>query len=234
MFSVTTILIALSWGILPAIFWLWFWLREDRMNPEPRRFIIISFVLGMITVPLVIPFQHYASKFLMGTGVILIVWALIEELAKLISAYIGGLRRRATNEPIDALIYLITTALGFAALENVLFLVGPISSGDIFLGFVTGNIRFIGTTLVHMVSSSVIGTAIALSFYRKQDIQVVYVIIGVVLAVALHALFNFFIIKTSTVGTFTVFLSIWIASVLVIILFEKIKQLKKTNTKPYV
>lgn len=233
MISPTTLLYALIGGILPALFWLWFWLREDRLHPEPRKFIMISFILGMIAVPLVIPLQHLASLYLIETSAILFAWAFIEEIAKFIAAYIGGIRRQAMDEPIDALIYLITPALGFAALENVLFILGPLSSGDIFLGFVTGNIRFIGTTLVHVVSSSIIGTAIALSFYRRQRVQIEYVTVGVFLAIALHALFNFFIIQTATGGVFVVFLGIWIAVVSVIIIFERVKRLTKSNIKPY-
>jgi len=233
MISIHALLLAVVWGILPATFWLWFWLREDRLHPEPRRFIIISFVLGMIAVPLVIPLQHLVSIWLIETTAIIFAWAVIEETAKFVAAYIGGIRRQAMDEPIDALIYLITPAIGFAALENVLFLLGPLSSGDIFLGFVTGNIRFVGTTLVHIVASSVIGTAIALSFYRKQRVQIEYVTVGVILAIALHALFNFFIMQSAIGGTFLIFLIVWIAVILVIILFERVKRLRKNNSKLY-
>lgn len=230
MVDTRTILFAVCAGILPALFWLWFWLREDRLHPEPRRFIVVSFILGMLAVPLVIPLQSMASAALATTGAVIFAWAAIEEIAKFIAAYIGGIRRQAMDEPIDALIYLITPALGFAALENVLFLIGPFSSGDIFLGFITGNIRFIGTTLVHVAASSIIGTAIALSFYRKQDIQIVYVTVGVFLAIVLHTLFNFFIIQSGSGGMFIVFLTVWVSIVSVILIFEKVKQLNKTSS----
>jgi len=231
MVTPTGILLAIIWGVLPALFWLWFWLREDHFHPEPQRLIIYSFILGMIAVPLVIPIQHLASVLLSGTTVVIVAWALIEEVAKLIAAYIGGLHRKAMNEPIDALIYMITPALGFAALENVLFLLGPLSGGDFFLGFVTGNIRFIGTTLVHVVASSIIGTSIAFSFYKKQNIQIAYVAVGAVLAIILHAIFNLFILNTQSGGMFLIFLVIWLAVVSIILLFEKVKRLKKPNPK---
>ncbi len=229
MITLNTILFASIAGILPALFWLWFWLREDRLHPEPRRFIIISFVLGMLAVPLVIPFQHIASLLFVETAAIIFAWAAIEEVAKFIAAYIGGVRRQAMDEPIDALIYLITPALGFAALENVLFLIGPLSSGDIFLGFITGNIRFIGTTLVHVVASSIIGTAIAFSFYRTQRVQVAYVTVGVFLAILLHALFNFFIMQAQAGGLFLIFFVVWIAIVSIIIVFEKVKNIQEVR-----
>jgi len=230
MISLSSVLIAIVAGILPALLWLWFWLREDRLHPEPRKIIIISFILGMVAVPLAIPLQHIASSLLIGTGAVLFAWAAIEEVLKLIAAFFGGLRRKAMDEPIDALIYLITPALGFAALENVLFLIEPISSGSVVIGFIAGNVRFLGTTLVHVVASSIIGTAIAFSFYKKQKIQEIYVVVGAMLAITLHALFNFHIMKARSGGVLTIFLLVWVAAFSIILIFEKVKKIKNNNS----
>jgi len=34
-------------GLLPALLWLWFWLRED-LHPEPRRILLLTFTAGMV------------------------------------------------------------------------------------------------------------------------------------------------------------------------------------------
>ena len=62
------------------------------------------------------------------------------------------------------MVYLITVALGFAALETGLFLMEPLSHGDISRGIITGNLRFMGAALIHTLSSAVVGYAIALSY----------------------------------------------------------------------
>ena len=36
--------IAFLAGLIPALFWLWFWLREDKAHPEPRALIATSFI----------------------------------------------------------------------------------------------------------------------------------------------------------------------------------------------
>src|SRR3989339_737850 len=55
--SINPFLIAFAGGVLPALVWLWFWLKQDRENPEPRGLITLSFVAGMAVVFFVLPVQ---------------------------------------------------------------------------------------------------------------------------------------------------------------------------------
>ncbi len=48
-------------GIVPALLWLWFWLKED-VHPEPLKMITLSFLGGMVAVVLVLPFQQLVLK----------------------------------------------------------------------------------------------------------------------------------------------------------------------------
>jgi RsiW-degrading membrane proteinase PrsW (M82 family) len=228
--SLSTLLYAALGGILPPLLWLWFWLKEDKARPEPRGRIFLSFAAGMAMVPLVIPFEKAALNiFGMGT-IAVIAWAIIEEVFKYIGAYFAALRSRYFDEPIDAMIYLITAALGFAAVENVFFLLGPLQDGDIFQSLITSNLRFLGATLLHTVSSAAVGSAIALSFYRRKKVRREYLLVGITLAVALHALFNLFIMKQTGVRMFFIFGFVWIAVIALIVFFEKVKRLRAAKT----
>ena len=119
MLSGETILYALLGGFIPTLLWLWFWRKED-IHPEPRRLILLAFVMGMLTIPFVIPIQKYTATIFSG-GLLVLIWAAIEEILKFSFAYFSVLRHKEMNEPIDEVIYMITIALGFAALENALF-----------------------------------------------------------------------------------------------------------------
>src|SRR6185436_19260214 len=94
-------------------------------------------------------------------------------------------------------IYLITAALGFAALENALFLVKPLAMGQNTVGLLTGQLRFLGSTLLHTVSSGILGIGLAISFYMKGFRRIWHITLGLILAIALHSVFNFFIIRNS-------------------------------------
>lgn len=226
MISFQTLLFALFGGILPALLWLWFWLKEDKKKPEPGGLIMLAFITGMIAVPFVLPFEKFVDTHFTGVTVI-VLWSLIEEVFKYGFAYFTVLRRKAMDEPIDAVIYMITVALGFAALENTLFLLNPIIDGNFINTVINGNLRFLGATLLHTLSSAMVGVAIALSFYRDKTLKNAYAFFGLILAILLHSLFNFFIIKESGEKILTVFFFVWVGIIILIFLFEKIKRVKK-------
>src|SRR3990167_316972 len=165
MISLETLIYAALGGILPALVWLSFWLREDRKNPEPNGLIVKTFLLGMFAVLLVLPFQKGVEMLIPGTTLVtLFLWAFFEETFKLSAGYFGGLHTVDDNEPIDPMIYMITAALGFVALENTLFILGPMIDGNVLESLVTGHMRFIGASLLHIVSSGFVGMALAFSF----------------------------------------------------------------------
>lgn len=222
------LLFALMGGVLPALFWLWFWLKEDKRNPEPRGFIILAFVAGMITVPLVIPLERIAEVYSYGS-VTLILWAAIEEVMKYGMGMLVVLRRKVVDEPLDPIIYMITIALGFAALENTFFLLNP--SLDLFGGLITGNLRFLGASLLHTLASAAVGLSLALSFYRQASVKWFYVSIGLTFAVVLHTLFNFFIINSNGEKILTVFAFVWFGIILLLLWFEKIKRITRLSIR---
>ena len=226
------ILYAFLGGVLPTIFWLWFWLKEDKLHPEPNKYIIYSFIFGIISAMLVLPFEELISNLIPGTGLITIAaLASSEELFKYFGAYFSALTKKYMDEPIDAVIYMITVALGFAALENSLFLISAIKSGgaEISRVMLVGNMRFIGATLVHTLCSGIIGLFIAMSFYKRKVLKKRFLLIGFILSAVLHTFFNFFIIKSEN-KIFLVFLAIWVAIIIMILFVEKVKHLRKRNS----
>ena len=222
------ILYAFLGGVLPTIFWLWFWLKEDKLHPEPKKYIAYSFIFGIFSALLVLPVETIISEFLTEASLILMAaLAFSEELFKYLGAYFSALTKKYMDEPIDAVIYLITVALGFAALENSLFLLSAIktSGTDLSNVVLVGNMRFIGATLLHTLCSGVIGLFIALSFYKRKALKKRYLLVGFILSVILHTFFNFFIIKSGG-GIFLVFLAIWVAIIMMILLIEKVKHMR--------
>lgn len=227
--EIQSILFAAIGGILPAMLWVWFWNREDKLHPEPKRLIILTFLAGMVTVALVIPMQKMALSLLVHTNLVVLAWAAIEEVAKFAVAYFVVLGRREVDEPIDFIIYMLTLALGFAAAENTLFLIDPISNSGVLDSVLTGNFRFLGATLLHVLTSSVIGVAMAFVFYRDKITKMFAATAGVILAVTLHGLFNFFILSSESGNLLHVFAFVWIGLIFLLLAFEKVKRLRKYN-----
>jgi len=218
-------------GIIPALLWLWFWLKEDEENPEPAGLLAIVFIMGMAAVMIVLPIQKFIQTQISSTDWQLVLWVCAEEIIKYIVVLIVLYKTNHIEEPIDWPIYLITAALGFAALENTLFLIKPLTLGQDVVGLMTSQLRFLGSTLLHTVSSGILGIALGISLHLKWLEKKIYLFIGLTLAIALHSTFNFFIIKVK-VGDGSYFLEIlkifgflWVVTIIVMLLYEKVRRM---------
>jgi len=228
--SPTIFSIAFVSGLVPALFWLWFWLREDRKNPEPYLLIAVTFIAGMAVVPLALPLQKLAIETYSGDNLIW-SWVIIEEVLKYAVAVAVILWNKAVDEPIDMIIYMITIALGFSALENILYLLIPLIEGDFLNSTLTGSFRFLGATLLHVLASGTVGVFLAFSFYKSNIMKICYGMIGLCMAIILHALFNFFIMDASGETILAVFLFVWIGIIMLFLVFEKVKHLESSSSR---
>ena len=227
----TTLGYAFVGGLLPSLIWLYFILKEDARHPEPRVLIALTFVAGMAVVPFVLPLEQYAREHLGSDAAIFTAWALVEEFLKYTAVALVILWRRAVDEAPDYVIYMITVALGFASAENMLFLVTPLAGGDLASGFFTNNVRFLGSTLLHVVASAAIGFALAFSTKFRAGGRIIAAALGLILAVALHAVFNLLIIQEGASNALSAFFFVWTAAVVFFAAFEVLKFFQYRN--PY-
>lgn len=194
--------------------------------------IALAFFGGMVAVAVVIPIEKFVQPYmpelvwLPAMTILFIAWAFIEEIVKFLAAWFTVLRRSEDDEPIDPVIYMVTTALGFAAAENTLFLLSPLAGSTVMQTLVTGNLRFVGATLLHVLSSAVIGLAIALAFYAKRNVRRRYAFMGVVVAGILHSCFNFFIVNTAEEHLLRTFAFVWIGIIVLLAALEFVKRIK--------
>lgn len=230
-YDTKSFLIAVAIGVIPTILWLLFWLKGDRIKGKPKGLFILSYILGGMMVLLVVPFQKFVYKFTGTAPIGIVALAAIEEFAKYWVINTVALKSKFVDRPIDFPMFLICGALGFAALENVFFILQPISTGNLLNGFITGNIRFLGATLLHAMSSGLFGVALGLGFYNNWKFKEIYVLGGFALAVLLHSAFNFFIINNNGGNMLEPLSFLWVVAILNILLFEKLKRMNNTNLK---
>ncbi|MEK7564340.1 MAG: PrsW family glutamic-type intramembrane protease [Patescibacteria group bacterium] len=219
------LLIAFLGGILPSLIWLWFWLKEDKKRSEPKGLLTIIFILGMLAVVCVLPIQRFIQAHTLANDWQIVYWAGAEEIIKYLAVLIIVYKTKYVDEPIEWPIYLITAALGFAALENTLFLIKPLATEGATVSLLTGQLRFLGATLLHTVSSGILGISLGMSFYLTGLKRLWHIFIGLVLAITLHTTFNFFIIKNNGSDFLKVFGFLWVITVVMMLLFEKVRRI---------
>jgi RsiW-degrading membrane proteinase PrsW (M82 family) len=206
--------IFIIFGLLPSLIWLLFYLRKD-VHPESNAMVLKIFFYGMIAAIiaalveigvsislafLAAPMTKTLIYFLFSEFIVI---ALVEECSKFLIIKQKVISHSEFDEPVDAMIYMIIIALGFAAFENTLVLFSSFyfSKGIIAVGI--GNIiadtvfisslRFLGATFLHVLASGIVGYFLALSFFNPKK-RLTLIIKGLGLAALLHGLFNISII----------------------------------------
>ncbi|MDR3582189.1 MAG: PrsW family glutamic-type intramembrane protease [Candidatus Pacebacteria bacterium] len=186
-------------GLLPGFAWLAFYLSEDP-HAEPRRLIVFTFVAGMAFGFFTVAIESGFTSVLGGWGIAelslasLFGLAVIEELMKFAAAHFAVTKSPQFREPIDAMIYMIVAALGFATIENIGALAGiPANAAFVPAVFETMAFRFVGATLLHTLTSGIIGYYWALGMVRGKPAR--HLIVGFAIAAVLHTCFNYLILN---------------------------------------
>ena len=223
---------ALILALIPGLAWLFFYLEEDD-HPKSKLLIALTFLGGAVAAIIALTVQLLSYR----TGLALdpaqgheltlyFFWSLTflaftEELVKFLAAYFVVHKNAKFSAPIEAMVYMAIAALGFATLEN-LGVVFPDKGGQIVLGLVfeTLLLRFVGATLLHTLPSSIVGYYWALDL--RHFMQTRFLILGLALATALHAVFNYLIIIYNDFGYSLVF--VVAIGLLVLSDFEKLRR----------
>ena len=212
-------------GMIPSLVWLWFWLKQESKGPEPRQLLAITFVMGMIAVVVVLAVEKFIKIHVDSPSGRLILWASAEEIVKYLAALVVLYKTNYIDEPIEWPIYMITVALGFAALENALFLIKPLAAGATVVGLLTGQLRFLGSTLLHTVASGILGIAVGISYQMLGWKRAWHLLMGFVCAIALHTVFNFFIMRNNGEDVLKVFAFLWVVTIIVMLLYERLRKM---------
>lgn len=214
--AITDYIIPLSalLGFILSSVWLVFFLLEDKEKPEPKTAITKTFILGILSALAAVGieklFSVAAPLFGIAEYSVLSIGAnaLIEELVKFLTVFIFVSHSRYFDEPIDRMVYMITAALGFAVAENFFFLINA-STPEELIGI--SILRFIGATLMHSLSSGILG-----NFWAKEKI-----LSGIAFATVIHVIFNLLVLNFGPEFYPTIFL-VLIAFIL-FYQFDKIK-----------
>ena len=174
----------------PGLFWLWFFLRQDQIRPEPHRLIALTFFLGCLsTLPAGTGALFFgAGQLLAGSPALLsVVTAMmfvvgpVEELCKFGAVRLGPYRSLYFDEPVDGLVYASAASLGFASLENLFYVLeyGP----EVML------VRAPLSTVGHLVFGSIWGYALG-QYYVSGGRRRSFLFGSLAMAAGAHALFN--------------------------------------------
>ena len=129
----TTIIPLLS-ALIPALALLGYIYWQDRKSPEPWHKLLKATLLGVLAIPLtmciVFPLQAIGivpdsyNTFGDVVNFSFLGAAIPEELAKLLMLWLFLRKNPFFDERMDGIVYAVCVSLGFAGLENVIYVLG--------------------------------------------------------------------------------------------------------------
>ena len=173
----------------PGLFWLWYFFKKDEIEPEPLSHIRTTFVWGMASV---IPAAFMEKLVGLPDFWTLVVSApVFEELFKFLAVFLTVYNNDEFDEPMDGIVYGATAALGFASVENVIYLLREYreSAGAFALVSV---LRSVISVPAHALFSIMWGYALGLAKFEDKAEHGKIIAVGLASAIGLHAAFNFF------------------------------------------
>jgi RsiW-degrading membrane proteinase PrsW (M82 family) len=187
---------------LPIVFWSWYHYHKDRHLPEPVGHLLLTFVLGIAAAAVSkalyvslgwISLRHDALELANTNTLALFTYSMlaigpIEEFAKMLPFVLVVLRFPEFDEPIDGIIYASFIALGYAAVENVLYLE--------YLTPTEAAARGFAGPVIHILFASIWGFTIGCAHLRGESLFG-GIVRGFLLAAGLHGLYDFVVMQSA-------------------------------------
>ncbi len=197
--------IAPGLAILLAIYY------SDKYEKEPFKLLLTSFMMGVVAlIPAIIIELSFGFLDQPNNVVLIFVYAVwvvgfSEEGSKYFFLRTVPYIRAAFNEPFDGIVYSVMISMGFATVENIMYVVDG--------GFGVGLMRMITAVPLHAVCGIIMGYYVGMAKFNKQNSRKL-LSSGLIIATVIHGLYDFFLFqKMNEVFMLFAFVVLIIASV---------------------
>ncbi len=204
-------ILALALPFVPGLLWLWFFYSRDKVQPEPKKVVLLTFllgglaaapaVLGELAVEAFAPLTREIQLAVLAEGRVptaklaalcFLVIGPIEEVCKFAAVRLYAARHKAFDEPLDGIVYASAAALGFASVENVIYVLSleSIQAGT---GFATLALRAVLAVPGHVFFASFWGFALGRRLLPGAPRGLVPLLVAA--GAAVHGAWNFALIQ---------------------------------------
>jgi RsiW-degrading membrane proteinase PrsW (M82 family) len=187
------LLLALAPGLAIMIFVYW----KDKLDREPRRLLILAFLLGCFSILPAIIFNLFLSLVLnvevshsmsVTFAYAFFVVALSEEFSKFILLSGVLFPRPQFDEPYDGITYSVMIGMGFATLENVMYVLRAEN------GYMVGWLRAFTAVPAHATFAVAMGYFTGLAKFNREK-RFSYLVKGLIVAILMHGFYDFLLMQ---------------------------------------
>jgi RsiW-degrading membrane proteinase PrsW (M82 family) len=187
------LIISITAAVVPSLLLLWFFYRQDRF-PEPQRVVLVTFFLGVLTIVPAAIVELLVMQTLPGLGFTNLLAGLTmagaagipEEFFKWLVVVLYCARNKEFDEPMDGIVYGVVASLGFATLENWLYVQG--SPDQTIL--VVAVARAVTAVPCHAFLGAIMGYHVGQAWFGKGG-RPLHFLLSLLLPMLLHTLYDF-------------------------------------------
>ncbi|MFO1519436.1 MAG: PrsW family glutamic-type intramembrane protease [bacterium] len=185
----------LGLAIAPAVAIMLYIHRRDCYEKEPFNTLAKSFFLGALSIVPAVILEIFGHKWGMNGHrpggpvweTALYAWGVVafsEELCKLVVLRGYSYRQACFNEPFDGIVYSVMVSMGFAAVENLIYVLQG--------GIAVAIIRMFLSVPAHATFGILMGYYVGLAKFKEED-SFKLCLFGLLAAVFFHGAFDFFL-----------------------------------------
>ncbi len=191
-------------GFAPAIFYVWYMYKKDKWEPEPTSQVVKIFFIGIVSIlpagllewffqsqVFQITAQSMQQFLSLNLAICFLVIAPIEEFFKYSVVKVFIYPNKDFNEKVDGVVYMVAAAMGFSALENVMYILNIGSMSDATRATWVGLMRGVLSTPAHAIFSGFVGVYLGEArFAPTRSKALGLTVIGLLIGILLHGLYN--------------------------------------------
>ena len=192
-------IILLTLAVAPVVWLLRYVYKKDKYEKEPLSMLIWAFVLGILAIPLDLITVGIINSIWVGDLVFYSAFweaGIPEELCKWTLFMIVIWRNRNFNEFFDGIVYATFIGLGFACLENIMYVFGE----ETFFGAIGVSLLRAGLSVpAHFLFGVLMGYYLAMAKYNPEN-RKRYLIYSLVIPMLAHGVFDYILMLTSSLS----------------------------------
>ncbi|RAJ16354.1 PrsW family intramembrane metalloprotease [Olleya aquimaris] len=180
-------------ALAPVAIIIFYIYLKDKYEKEPKRLLVISFLLGAIVSIIIttllysvfhvyLPLQDHLSVWEQFKQAFFVV-GFSEELSKYLIVLLFAQQRKEFNEPFDGIVYAVMVSMGFAATENIMYV---LQSGP-----ATALVRAFTAIPAHATFGILMGYYMGKAKFAPNKLYLN--VLGLFLAILFHGAYDFFL-----------------------------------------
>ena len=175
-------------AITPPLLIVLFIYRNDLYEKEPHKLLITTFFLGCFLILPMILLELITEKIFKNIFIFSMIGvALVEEGIKYLALLKFNFPKKDFNEPYDGIIYSLVLTMGFALVENVMYVIGNGSEGAS-----VSVLRMLTAIPMHSTCGIVMGYFMGMAKMNEKN-KTKNLMLSIILPVLIHGLYNYFI-----------------------------------------